>query len=133
MDLQLVKESMTPRFVAVLVIVGVAHLLVLGTGFAMLRDNAAAPIEAIDEPEPGPSTAKTGGSPSSTQGFQTVPADRSSTNAAAATGRTHTVQAGESYWAIAQKYGVSESAIRAANNQSRSHVIHPGNVLKIPN
>jgi LysM repeat protein len=133
MDLQLVKETMTPRFVAVLIAVVVAHNAILGTGFTMLRDNAAAPIGEIGDPDLPPPT--TSGAPASTQGFETVPASGTPAagTAATSTGRSHTVKPGESYWGIAKKYGITEDAIRAANGQARSHVIHPGDTLKIPN
>jgi LysM repeat protein len=48
--------------------------------------------------------------------------------------RTHTVKPGESYWSIAEKYlgkGIRWTEIKALNGSKE--VIHPGDVLKIPN
>jgi LysM repeat protein len=48
--------------------------------------------------------------------------------------RTHTVKPGESYWSIAEKYldkGIRWAEIKALNGNK--DVIHPGDVLKIPN
>lgn len=53
----------------------------------------------------------------------------SSTNAAG--GSTHTIQAGDSLWAIAQRYGVTVEALRAANGATASAMI-VGQTLTIP-
>jgi len=48
--------------------------------------------------------------------------------------RTHTVKANDSYWALAEKYlgkGIRWTEIKALNGNK--DVIHPGDVLKIPN
>ncbi|WML47208.1 cell wall hydrolase [Neobacillus sp. PS3-34] len=52
-------------------------------------------------------------------------------NSEAAT-RTHNVRAGETYWKIASKYGVSVKELMKTNNKSRS-LIYPGQKLKLPN
>jgi murein DD-endopeptidase MepM/ murein hydrolase activator NlpD len=43
----------------------------------------------------------------------------------------HTVRAGDTLWAIAQRYGVTVDALRAANGLS-GDLIHPGDKLTIP-
>lgn len=44
----------------------------------------------------------------------------------------HTVQKGESFWKISQKYGVSLVDILKANNASEKTTIYPGQVIKVP-
>jgi membrane-bound lytic murein transglycosylase D len=46
--------------------------------------------------------------------------------------KTHTVQRGESLWVIAQRYGVSVSALQGANGMGRSTRLNPGQVLVVP-
>ncbi|MDD2554614.1 MAG: LysM peptidoglycan-binding domain-containing protein [Desulfotomaculaceae bacterium] len=61
-----------------------------------------------------------------------IPGSQASQGYTADTGRTTcTVQAGESLWLIAQKYGVSYQDLVAANNL-KSTVIYPGMVLNLP-
>lgn len=43
----------------------------------------------------------------------------------------HTVRRGDSFWALAERYGVSESAIKAANRRT-TDVVVVGEVLNIP-
>lgn len=45
---------------------------------------------------------------------------------------TYTVQKGDTYWTISQKYGVSLSSILAANNAYDGATLYVGNVVKIP-
>lgn len=49
-----------------------------------------------------------------------------------ATGTTHVVRPGESVYGIAARYGVTRSALRAANGLTSASVIHPGDRLVIP-
>ncbi|WP_156759272.1 LysM peptidoglycan-binding domain-containing protein [Microbacterium karelineae] len=49
-----------------------------------------------------------------------------------ASGATHTVQAGDTLWAIAQHYGVSVRALSEANDLGAAAVIFPGQELTIP-
>jgi LysM repeat protein len=44
----------------------------------------------------------------------------------------YTVQAGDTLYKIAAKYGVTVSAIVTANNITNPNLIHPGQVLVIP-
>ena len=44
----------------------------------------------------------------------------------------HQVVSGDSYWSIANKYGVSISALLAYNSHERDRVLQIGEVLKIP-
>lgn len=46
--------------------------------------------------------------------------------------RYHTVQAGESFWSIAQKYGVSVDALCRANGLTLKSTLYPGQRLRIP-
>lgn len=45
---------------------------------------------------------------------------------------THTVERGESAFAIARRYGISLNALLAANDLTPTSVIHPGDELTIP-
>ncbi|MGN1097632.1 MAG: LysM peptidoglycan-binding domain-containing protein, partial [Clostridia bacterium] len=45
---------------------------------------------------------------------------------------THTVQKGDTYWTISQKYGVSLSALLKANNATESSVLYVGDIVTIP-
>lgn len=46
--------------------------------------------------------------------------------------KTHTVQKGETYWTISQKYSVSLSSLLAANGASEGSILYVGDVVKIP-
>lgn len=45
---------------------------------------------------------------------------------------TYTVQKGDTYWTISQKYGVSLSSLLSANGASRNSVLYVGDSVKIP-
>ena len=45
---------------------------------------------------------------------------------------TYTVQKGDTYWTISQKYGVSLSSLLSANGASQSSVLYVGDSVKIP-
>lgn len=45
---------------------------------------------------------------------------------------TYTVQKGDTYWTISQKYGVSLSSILSLNNATQSSVLYIGDKVKIP-
>ena len=45
---------------------------------------------------------------------------------------THTAQKGDTFWLIAQRYGVSLSALLAANNANESTVLNIGDTVVIP-
>ncbi len=47
-------------------------------------------------------------------------------------GRTYTVQPGDSLWAIARRFGTSLEAIVRANNIANPDLIYPGDILRIP-
>ena len=47
------------------------------------------------------------------------------------TGSTYTVQAGDSWWAIAQRVGLDMYQLAQLNGKTVNDVIHPGQVLKI--
>jgi len=49
-----------------------------------------------------------------------------------ASGRTHTVQAGETIWRISQQYSVNQDALMKHNNITDPRRIRPGQQLKIP-
>jgi membrane-bound lytic murein transglycosylase D len=52
-------------------------------------------------------------------------------DAAPATPRRHTVEPGDSLWALARRYGVSVRALRQRNGIDADNVLHPGTVLLI--
>jgi LysM repeat protein len=60
------------------------------------------------------------------------PALRQPLSTAAATGKTHVVNAGENPSAIARKYGISLSALEAANPQMKPNHLQVGQTLNIP-
>lgn len=45
---------------------------------------------------------------------------------------TYTVQKGDSFWFIARKLGCTMSELERLNNKSRLDLIHPGDVLRVP-
>jgi len=45
---------------------------------------------------------------------------------------TYTVQKGDSFWVIARKLGCTMSELERLNNKSRFDLIHPGDVLRVP-
>lgn len=45
---------------------------------------------------------------------------------------THTVQAGESFWTIAQKYGADVNAVMAANPDKKPENLQPGDKIIVP-
>jgi uncharacterized repeat protein (TIGR02543 family) len=45
---------------------------------------------------------------------------------------TYTVQKGDSFWLIARKLGCTMSELERLNNKSRFALIHPGDVLRVP-
>ena len=45
---------------------------------------------------------------------------------------TYTVQKGDTYWTISQKYGISLSAILAANNANENSALYIGDTVKVP-
>ena len=45
---------------------------------------------------------------------------------------TYTVQKGDSFWRIAHKLGCTMSELERLNNKSRFSLIHPGDVLRVP-
>ena len=45
---------------------------------------------------------------------------------------TYTVQKGDSFWLIAHKLGCTMSELERLNNKSRFDIIHPGDVLRVP-
>ncbi|MEA5011075.1 MAG: S-layer homology domain-containing protein [Angelakisella sp.] len=45
---------------------------------------------------------------------------------------TYTVQKGDSFWLIAHKLGCTMSELERLNNKTRFDIIHPGDVLRVP-
>ena len=58
-------------------------------------------------------------------------ASTSTTSAAPSAGGSYTVQAGDSYWRIANKYGISISELQRLNGTS-NYFLYPGQSLKVP-
>ena len=72
------------------------------------------------------SASTTSGSASSTSSSTT-----STRSAAPAAGGSYTVQAGDSYWRIANKYGISIQELQRLNGTS-DYTLHPGQSIKVP-
>ncbi|HEX2946121.1 MAG TPA: LysM peptidoglycan-binding domain-containing protein [Clostridia bacterium] len=51
---------------------------------------------------------------------------------AAAQNVSYTVQPGDTFWSIGQKYGISTSNLMKANNATSSTILYPGNILTVP-
>jgi len=45
---------------------------------------------------------------------------------------TYTVQKGDSFWSIFRKLNCTMSELERLNNKSRFSIIHPGDVLRVP-
>lgn len=45
---------------------------------------------------------------------------------------TYTVQRGDNFWAIARKFNCTMAELERLNNKSRFSLIHPGDVLRVP-
>ena len=67
-----------------------------------------------------------------TSGATPTPAEAPSSSPPPTTRQTYTVQPGDSFYAIAEKFNVKPSALAAANNMTFQTVINPGDVLNIP-
>ena len=72
------------------------------------------------------SASNTSGSAASTSSSTT-----STRSAAPAAGGSYTVQAGDSYWRIANKYGISIQELQRLNGTS-DYTLHPGQSIKVP-
>jgi membrane-bound lytic murein transglycosylase D len=60
-----------------------------------------------------------------------APSSATTARSGVADGRSHTVEAGESLWRIARRYGVSVAALQEANGM-RDETIRPGQTLRLP-
>jgi membrane-bound lytic murein transglycosylase D len=93
-----------------------------------LSERRAAPAATVTASAPAPAT------PPRTAAAPVTPAPRStrpSGGAAAANGVTHTVQSGETLWAIARDHGVSVAALQEMNGMADA-TIRSGQALRIP-
>lgn len=89
------------------------------------------PVSPTNLPVQNPAQSVTGQNQAGSVRTATVQPNPTVTNRAAG-GRTHTVKTGENPAAIARKYGVSTSALMAANPQARPTHLQVGQVLNIP-
>jgi LysM repeat protein len=108
--------SMSRRFVLALLVVAAVHIAVAAAAFLLYttrRDPRVTP-----------------GSPAAREDFQLKPVNPDTPRKPEP--RTHKVQPGDTYWGLAQKFNVSIEDLRKANGHARSHVLKPGEVLKIP-
>jgi len=51
---------------------------------------------------------------------------------AAAQNVSYKVQSGDTFWLIAQKYGISTATLMKANNATSATILYPGNILTVP-
>ncbi|WP_454922412.1 LysM peptidoglycan-binding domain-containing protein [Abiotrophia defectiva] len=80
---------------------------------------------------PGQSIKVPGSGTNASASSNSSSASTSTTSAAPATGGSYTVQAGDSYWRIANKYGISISELQRLNGTS-DYNLYPGQSLKVP-
>ena len=134
------------RFLSVLLAVGAVHV---AAGAALLVGNllshptpssGAAAASPTGAPAPAPATATAAAATSRTQAAPpslvartATPPPATGSAAPAATGPVkHPVAKGETYTAIARKYGVDLDDLMAANGHDRKHLLKPGEVLVVP-
>lgn len=77
-------------------------------------------------------TAATGNRTESTTPSASTSGRTGSTNAAAARTRSHTVTAGETFYGIARRYGVTAAQLRATNPDVQMDSLEIGDVLRLP-
>ena len=77
-------------------------------------------------------TAATGGRTGSTTPPASTSGRTGTTNTAAARARTHTVTAGETFYGIARRYGVTAAQLRATNPDVEMESLEIGDVLRLP-
>ena len=80
---------------------------------------------------PGQSIKVPGSGTNASASSNSSSASTSTTSAALAAGGSYTVQAGDSYWRIANKYGISISELQRLNGTS-DYNLYPGQSLKVP-
>lgn len=80
---------------------------------------------------PGQSIKVPGSGTNASASSNSSSASTSTTSAAPAAGGSYTVQAGDSYWRIANKYGISISELQRLNGTS-DYNLYPGKSLKVP-
>ena len=80
---------------------------------------------------PGQSIKVPGSGTNASASSNSSSASTSTTSAAPAAGGSYTVQAGDSYWRIANKYGISISELQRLNGTS-DYNLYPGQSLKVP-
>ena len=80
---------------------------------------------------PGQSIKVPGSGTNASASSNSSSASTSTTSAAPAAGGSYTVQAGDSYWRIANKYGISISELQRLNGTS-NYFLYPGQSLKVP-
>lgn len=101
---------------AVLAANGLSRGSVIYPGQELKVAGTAAPAAAPPTPAPTPTPA---------------PAPAPAAAPAAASGTTHTVAAGETLFAIAQKYNTSVDALYSANGLGASSIIYPGQSITV--
>ena len=80
---------------------------------------------------PGQTLKVPGSATASTSTTPTTNTTATSNTSTASVGGTYTVQAGDSYWRIASRYGVSIQALQQLNGAS-NYNLYPGQTLKVP-
>lgn len=82
--------------------------------------------------KPGGILDPAGPQPKDPKDTSQTPGPVGSSTSGSGTGRTYTVQPGDSLWAIARRFGTTIDAIVSANKIRNPELIFPGEVLKIP-
>jgi membrane-bound lytic murein transglycosylase D len=100
------------------------------------RPVAARPDSVRSAPRAGSTTPAAGSAPAARTGAartgSTTPPPAAPTTRATASNRTHRIEWGDTWYAIAQEYGVSSAALQAANPDVDPNRLVSGEVLRIP-
>jgi LysM repeat protein len=102
------------------------------TAIATEQPTEAPPTATPTATEPPPTPTQTPTPPPTPTSVPPTPTPEAVAAAASGGGLTHTVQAGDNWFSIAQRYGVTQDALAAHNGKRSSDILQVGQVLRIP-